>query len=98
MKHINTKNERESDSKGSLSTYSSSKQGKVMKRLLVLMMITLYLAFAGAQSAPTTQASVGCNIVCGEPFIDPQDGRCYQMCCPENEECKMRCELRPCQK
>jgi hypothetical protein len=98
MKHTRTKNERESDSKGSFSTYSLSKQGNVMKRLLVLMMISLYLVFAGAQSAPTTKASGGCDLVCGEPFIDPKDGRCYQMCCPADEQCKMRCELRPCDK
>ena len=87
-----TKNERESNSK---SSYSSTRQGNV-KRLLVLLMITISLMFAGAQSAPTTQANAFCELVCGEPFIDPNSGQCVQMCCPQEEECKSRCELRPC--
>jgi hypothetical protein len=92
--YSNKKNERESNSKGFSS--SSTRQGNVMKRLLVLLMITMSLAFAGTQSAPTTQAGVFCNFVCSEPFIDPNDGQCYQMCCPEDDQCGVRCELRPC--
>jgi hypothetical protein len=94
--YINKKNERESDSKSSFNTYSSTRQGNMMKRLLVLMMITMSLVFAGGQSTPTTHANAFCELVCGEPFIDPNDGQCKQMCCPQEEACKTRCELRPC--
>ena len=88
------KNERESDSK----RFSSSltRQSNAMKRLLVLLLITMSLAFAGLQSTPTAQAGRFCNLVCGEPFIDPNDGQCYQLCCPEDDSCGVRCELRPC--
>ena len=89
-----TKNERESDSK-SLSS-PLTRRSNVMKRLLVLVMITMSLVFAGAQSTPDAHASRFCNLVCGEPFIDPNTGQCFQMCCPQEEECKVRCELRPC--
>ena len=89
-----TKTERESDSK-SLSS-PLTRRSNVMKRLLVLLMITMSLVFAGAQSTPNAQASRFCDLVCGEPFIDPNDGQCKQLCCPEEEECKVRCELRPC--
>ena len=92
--YTNTKNERESDTKRLFS--SSTKQGNVMKRLLLLLLITMSLVFAGAQSTPTAQASRFCELVCGEPFIDPNDGQCKQMCCPQEEECKVRCELIPC--
>lgn len=87
----NTRIERKSDIKG-----TSTRQGKVMKRLLVLLMITMSLVFAGGQSTPTTKASAFCELVCNEPFIDPNDGQCKQLCCPQEEECKVRCELRPC--
>ena len=92
--YTNTRGERESDSKRLLS--SSTNRGSVIKRLLLLVMITMSLVLAGAQTAPTAQASRVCNIVCGEPFIDPNDGQCKQLCCPQEEECKVRCELRPC--
>jgi hypothetical protein len=98
MRYTNTKHEHESDSNISSRTYSITRQNNLMKRLLLMMMVTMFLVFAGAQSTPTTQASETCNLVCGAPFIDPNDGRCYQMCCPENEECKRPCELRPCLK
>jgi hypothetical protein len=92
-----TTREQNSDSNNTRS-YSSIKQNNIMKRLLLLTMITMFLVFAGAQSMSTSKASEACKLVCGAPFIDPNDGRCYQMCCPENEECKAPCELRPCVK
>ena len=96
MMYTSTKNERESDSKRSFNFYSSTKQGNAVKRLFMLLVITLSLVFAGAQSTPTIEASPGCELVCSEPFIDPNDGQCYQMCCPEDEACARPCELRPC--
>lgn len=92
----NKKNERESDSKSSFSPYSSTRGRNAIKRLLVLLMITICLTFAGAQSAPTINASDGCELVCGAPFIDPNSGQCVQMCCPEDPQCTNPCELRPC--
>jgi len=74
---------------------SSSKRGSVLKRFLVLWMLAVCISFVGIQSTPI-QASRGCELVCGEPFIDPNDGQCYQMCCPESRECGRRCELRLC--
>lgn len=96
MIDISTKNERELDSKGSFNFYSSTKQGNVMKRLLVLLMITICLGFAGALPTPTTNASAFCELVCSKPFIDPNDGQCYQTCCPVDDNCGRQCELRPC--
>jgi hypothetical protein len=93
MSYRNTKDERESDSENSY--YSPTKQSNV-KRILMLLMISMFMVFAGLQTTPTTTANVGCNLVCGEPFIDPNTGQCVQMCCPEVEECKIPCELRPC--
>ena len=87
------KNERESDSKRFHSPLT--RRSNVMKRLLVLLMITMSLMFAGLQS-PTAQAGRFCTLVCGAPFIDPNDGQCYQLCCPEDDSCGARCELRPC--
>ena len=89
-----TNNERESDSK----RFSSplTRRTNVVKRLLVLLMITMSLVFAGAQSTPNAHAGRFCNFVCGDPFIDPNDGQCKQLCCPQEEECKAPCELRPC--
>ncbi len=98
MKYTSTKDGRESDSNDSFNSYSSTKQGNLMKRLLMLLTITFFVMFAGVQSTPISIASGGCALVCGEPFIDPNDGQCYQMCCPENEECKRPCELRACRK
>lgn len=94
MRYTRTKDARESDNQGSFN--SSTRQGNVMKRLLVLLLMTICLAFAGAQSTPTAKASAGCEMVCGAPFIDPNDGQCYVACCPEDKECMRACELRPC--
>ena len=92
--YTSTKNERESDSRGSFN--SSTKRVNVMKRLLVLGLMTISLVFAGTQAAPTTNASPGFDYVCGDPFIDPNDGQCYQMCCPSDPAVKAPCVLRPC--
>lgn len=97
MRYTSIKDERESDTKGFSSSYSSTKRGDVMKRLLVLLIMTISLAFAGAQSTTTTKASAGCELVCGEPFTDPNDGQCYRMCCPVDKECTRPCETKPCQ-
>ena len=91
-----TKNERKSDTMGSFSSSSPAKQSNVMTRTLTLLFMTLCLLFAGAQFATTTSASQGCEFVCGEPFIDPNDGQCYQICCPADEKCMQKCEMRPC--
>src|ERR1051325_10731399 len=97
MSYNRTKTERESNSRGlSESSYSSTKPSNVMKRLLVLLIMTVSLVFAGAQSTPTTQASAGCELVCGEPFTDPNSGQCVRMCCPQDPECMRACELIPC--
>jgi len=96
MTHNGIKDDREADSKRSFHCYSSTRQGNVMKRLLVVLMLTMCLGFAGAQYTPTTQASGGCDLVCGDPFIDPSDGQCYQVCCPQSEECKAPCQMLPC--
>jgi hypothetical protein len=95
MEYTGTKFERESDSKGSFSSYSSTKQGIIIKRLLLLLIISIFLVFVGAQSAPVTKASSSCELVCGEPFIG-SDRQCYQICCPPDDMCKSPCELRPC--
>jgi hypothetical protein len=83
--YTNKRDERKSDNKVN-----------VVKRLLVLFVITMSLMFAGGQSTPTAQAGRFCELVCGEPFIDPNDGQCKQICCPQPEECKMPCEERLC--
>jgi hypothetical protein len=92
--YVSTKYERELD--GMVFSYSSTRQGNVMKRVLVLFIMTICLVFAGAQSAPTTQASAFCELVCDDTFIDPNDGRCYQVCCPVDDKCGRACELKPC--
>jgi hypothetical protein len=95
----NRNNTVESNSKDSLNSHSSTTQSNAMKRLLVMMLITFFFMFAGFQSAPITQAAgEPCDLVCGKPFTDPNDGQCYQMCCPVDEKCKRACELRPCLK
>lgn len=94
MKYTN--HERESNSKSFFSSYST-KRGNASSRLLLLLMMTISLVFAGAQSAPTTEASAGGGLVCSEPYIDPSDGQCYQVCCPEDESIKAPCERIPCQ-
>jgi len=96
MKYTSTNNERESDSKGFFSSYSSTKQGNVIKRLLVLVMMTICLVAAGAQSAPTVKAGGGSDLVCSEPYIDPTDGQCYVTCCPADEQIKAPCQRIPC--
>ena len=96
MRYTSTKNERESDSKGSFSPYFSTKPGSMLKRLFLLAMMAICLTFAGAQSAPTATASANFDYVCGDPFIDPNDGQCYQMCCPSDPAVKAPCVLRPC--
>jgi hypothetical protein len=80
----NKKDERKSNSKSTM-----------MKRLLVLMMITMSLVFSGAQSTPTANAGAPCDMICTE-FIDPNDGQCYVRCCPADEACKVRCFITPC--
>jgi hypothetical protein len=84
MKYTSIKYERKSNSKSTM-----------VKRLLVLLMITMSLVFSGAQSTPTAQASAFCDMVCSD-FIDPTDGQCYTRCCPADEMCKVRCVITPC--
>jgi hypothetical protein len=97
MERANTNNERKSDSERyGMSAKSSAGRGNVLQRLLPLSLMTICLLFAGAQTTPSILASATCDIVCGDPFIDPNDGQCYQLCCPEDEKCKVACELRPC--
>jgi hypothetical protein len=103
MKYANTNNQQQLNSNNSIQSYSSTRKVNVMKRLVLLLVITFFVGFAGIQSTPVTEASAptisdGCDLVCGEPFIDPNDGRCYQMCCPADDMCKRACELRPCLK
>jgi hypothetical protein len=98
MKYAGKNNERESDSKSVInSSYSLTKQGHVIKRLLLLVMMAISLVFAGAQSIPTAKAGAPCDMVCND-FIDPTDGKCYRTCCPDNNECKIRCITMPCEK
>lgn len=73
----------------------SDNKGNVIKRLLVLLMITMSLAFAGASATPVTNAGAPCDMVCSD-FIDPTDGQCYTRCCPADEACKIRCFITPC--
>ncbi len=83
---------RVANNKGSL----SSKRGSAVKRALAALTLAAGLIFAGAQAMPTTtQASAGCKMVCTE-FIDPNSGQCYIQCCPEDPECMMPCEMKPC--
>lgn len=65
-----------------------------MKRLLVLLVMTISLVFIGFQSAPTTNAMSNCQYVCGPPHIGP-DG-CEQVCCPQGSGCGLPCVVRPC--
>jgi hypothetical protein len=67
-----------------------------MKRLFILLLMTISLVFIGAQSTPTTNAMGSCQYVCGSPFIDPEDGHCYQVCCPQGSGCGLPCVVRPC--
>jgi hypothetical protein len=84
--YTGTKDERKSNSKSTM-----------VNRLLVLLMITMSLVFSGGQSTPTALAGGGCDLVCGDPFIDPNDGQCYVMCCPQDKECMRPCETKLCQ-
>ena len=95
--YTSKKDERESDSKVHFGSYPLTKQGNVMKRLLVVLLMAISLAFAGAQSTPTVKAGAACDLVCSDPYIDPSDGQCYIACCPPSEEIKCPCERRPCQ-
>ena len=68
-----------------------------MKRLLMLFLMIICLVFIGAQSAPTAKATgVSSDLVCGDPYIDPIDGKCYQICCPSDPLEKGECVRRPC--
>lgn len=97
MMYQNNKNEREPVSEFASSTYSSStkKGNTTAKRLIVLLLLAMSLAFAGAQSGSTTNASTGCDLVCGEPYIG-NDGQCYVDCCPADPKCMNPCEQRVC--
>jgi hypothetical protein len=86
MMYTSIKDERKSNSKSTM-----------MKRLLVLVMMTMSLVFAGAQSMSSAKASAPCDMVCND-YIDPSNGQCYTRCCPENPECKIRCFIMPCGK
>lgn len=96
MKYIDTKNERKADSNESLSSHTGTMHGNV-KRLLLLFLIAVCLAFTGSQSIQTIKASQGCELVCGKPFIDPSSGRCVRKCCPANDECMRPCIFVPCE-
>jgi hypothetical protein len=67
-----------------------------MKRLLVLLLMIISLIFIGIQSTPNAKATGGCELVCSDPFIDPNDGHCYIVCCPADDRCGRPCELRKC--
>ena len=83
MKHTNNATEQKPNTRS-----------KVMARLLLLI-ISTFMAFAGAQSTPTTKASAPCDMVCTQ-YIDPSDGQCYIACCPADDQCKMPCERTRC--
>lgn len=96
MKYMNTKDERESDSKFvSRTSYSSTRTGHVIRRLLVLSLLAISLAFAGAQTGSTINASTGCELVCGDPYIGA-DGQCYVDCCPTDPICMNPCVRMVC--
>ena len=96
MMYTNNKTEREPDSEFASSTsYSSTKTGNRARRLIVLVLLAMSLAFAGAQSASPTNASTGCELVCGEPYIGA-DGICYVDCCPTDPMCMNPCERQAC--
>jgi hypothetical protein len=85
MKYTSIKDGRKSNSKSTM-----------VKHLLVFLMITMSLVFSGASSTPINKASAPCDMVCGDPFTDPNTGQCVVMCCPVDNQCKSACELRPC--
>jgi hypothetical protein len=84
----NIHSKRQSDSSNPLPN-----QGYLLKRLVVLLFLTMSLVFAGA-STTITNASP-CEMKCTE-YIDPLDGQCYTRCCPANRECGVRCMIMPC--
>ena len=94
MKFTTKKDERESGGERCI-TSSSTKRGNMTKRLLLLALVTMSVLFAGTQSVTTTQASVGCELVCGAPYIGA-DGQCYVDCCPTDPTCMNSCERRVC--
>ena len=80
---------------GTKSELKSNSKSTIVKRLLVLLMITMSLVFSGAQSSQAVQANAFCDMVCSD-FIDPSDGQCYTRCCPADDMCKIRCTITPC--
>jgi hypothetical protein len=70
----------------------------VVKRLFLLAIISIFMVFAGVQSAPISKANEACELVCSAPYTDPSNGQCYVDCCPPDEKCQRRCEKRPCKK
>lgn len=94
MKYAAKKDERELGGERCI-TSSSIKRGSMTKRLLLLVLVTMSLVFAGTQSVPTTQASAQCELVCGEPYTGA-DGQCYVDCCPTSPKCMNACERRVC--
>lgn len=94
MKYTDKKDERESSGERCI-TSSSTKRGNMTKRILLLALVTMSVLFAGNQSVPTTQASVGCELVCGAPYVGA-DGQCYVDCCPTDPICMNPCERRLC--
>jgi hypothetical protein len=94
--YTSTKYDREPDNKGLISSHSSTRPANKVKRMGMLLLMTVCLVFAGAQSAPSAQKGGSCDLVCSAPFIDPNDGQCKVMCCPQDDKCARRCELRPC--
>jgi hypothetical protein len=68
----------------------------MLKRLLTLSFMIMCLVFMSSQSAPTanlgaSQAihpSAARDSGCGDPYIDPIDGKCYMICCgPGDSPC-----------
>lgn len=95
MKYIKSRTERESDTRERLNT--SVDKGNVIKRALVLFVMTICLVLAGAHSVPATRANApGCELVCNDTYTDPKTGQCFFVCCPQDKECMNRCELIPC--
>lgn len=99
MMYTNTNDERGSYSERSRNSFSSAVQGgqgNAAKRLFLLMIIMICLAFAGAQSTPTAQASAQCPLQCGPPEFDPVTGECFVTCCPADPKAKCACERQVC--
>ncbi len=96
MKYTSNTHEQKSDSSQAFNSTIPTIQSRVMKRLLLLV-VAIFMVFAGVQSTPVTQAkaSAPCEIVCTQ-YIDPSDGQCYVTCCPVDADCKMPCERYSC--